>query len=110
MEGGGIDTSLGRDAVEAFTQHCVLSSDVILECLGSRWELHQPQLFQSDTLSKLYLMALAQSTKRPTKELESLLRGIFALPPSTEPQMPSGLRLPSFEFGHLFRDQGHSGR
>ncbi|XP_006938292.2 BTB/POZ domain-containing protein 16 isoform X3 [Felis catus] len=49
-------------------------ADVILECLGSRWELHQPQLFQSDTLSKLYLMALAQSTKRPTKELESLLR------------------------------------
>ncbi|GAB5578846.1 BTB/POZ domain-containing protein 16 isoform X3 [Prionailurus iriomotensis] len=49
-------------------------SDVILECLGSRWELHQPQLFQSETLSKLYLMALAQSTKRPTKELESLLQ------------------------------------
>ncbi|XP_042816929.1 BTB/POZ domain-containing protein 16 isoform X3 [Panthera tigris] len=49
-------------------------ADVILECLGSRWELHQPQLFQSETLSKLYLMALAQSTKRPTKELESLLR------------------------------------
>ncbi|XP_053765957.1 BTB/POZ domain-containing protein 16 isoform X1 [Panthera pardus] len=49
-------------------------ADVILECLGSRWELHQPQLFQSKTLSKLYLMALAQSTKRPTKELESLLR------------------------------------
>ncbi|XP_043453697.1 BTB/POZ domain-containing protein 16 isoform X1 [Prionailurus bengalensis] len=49
-------------------------ADVILECLGSRWELHQPQLFQSETLSKLYLMALAQSTKRPTKELESLLQ------------------------------------
>uniref|UniRef100_A0A673T2Z9 BTB/POZ domain-containing protein 16 n=1 Tax=Suricata suricatta TaxID=37032 RepID=A0A673T2Z9_SURSU len=48
--------------------------DVILECLGSRWELHQPQLFQSGTLSKLYLMALAQGTENPTKELENLLR------------------------------------
>ncbi|XP_039106409.1 BTB/POZ domain-containing protein 16 isoform X2 [Hyaena hyaena] len=49
-------------------------ADVILECLGSKWELHQPQLFQSETLSKLYLMALAQGTKSPTKELENLLR------------------------------------
>ncbi|XP_045883975.1 BTB/POZ domain-containing protein 16 isoform X2 [Meles meles] len=49
-------------------------ADVILTCLGSKWELHQPQLFQSETLAKLFLMALAQGTTSPTKELERLLR------------------------------------
>ncbi|XP_059253712.1 BTB/POZ domain-containing protein 16 [Mustela nigripes] len=49
-------------------------ADVILTCLGSKWQLHQPQLFQSETLAKLFLMALAQGTTSPTKELERLLR------------------------------------
>ncbi|KAM4851461.1 BTB/POZ domain-containing protein 16 [Thomomys bottae] len=38
-------------------------ADVLLECLGLRWELHQPQLFQSATLANLYLMALMHRTK-----------------------------------------------
>ncbi|XP_050658935.1 BTB/POZ domain-containing protein 16 isoform X3 [Macaca thibetana thibetana] len=49
-------------------------ADVILECLGFKWELHQPQLFQSETLAKLYLKALMQGTTYPLRELEELLR------------------------------------
>ncbi|XP_012636737.1 BTB/POZ domain-containing protein 16 isoform X1 [Microcebus murinus] len=49
-------------------------ADVILECLGFKWELHQPQFFQSETLTKLYLAALARDTVSPLKELEKLLR------------------------------------
>nr|XP_037865590.1 BTB/POZ domain-containing protein 16 isoform X3 [Chlorocebus sabaeus] len=49
-------------------------ADVILECLGFKWELHQPQLFQSETLAKLYLKALTQGTTYPLRELEELLR------------------------------------
>ncbi|XP_036754878.1 BTB/POZ domain-containing protein 16 isoform X1 [Manis pentadactyla] len=49
-------------------------ADVILECLGFRWELHQPQLFQSETLANLYLLALARGTTSPLKELEKILR------------------------------------
>ncbi|KAF5928100.1 hypothetical protein HPG69_015366 [Diceros bicornis minor] len=49
-------------------------ADVILECLGFKWELHQPQIFQSKTLTKLYLAALARDTTSPVKELEKLLR------------------------------------
>ncbi|ELW69717.1 BTB/POZ domain-containing protein 16 [Tupaia chinensis] len=48
--------------------------DVILECLGLKWELHQPQLFQSKTLANLYLVALGQSTTNPMMELNKLLR------------------------------------
>uniref|UniRef100_G1S549 BTB/POZ domain-containing protein 16 n=1 Tax=Nomascus leucogenys TaxID=61853 RepID=G1S549_NOMLE len=39
-----------------------------------KWELHQPQLFQSETLAKLYLKALTQGTTHPLRELEELLR------------------------------------
>ncbi|EPY72709.1 hypothetical protein CB1_098824007 [Camelus ferus] len=61
---------------------CVISTllhenaeaNVILECLGFTWELHQPQLFQSDTLAKLYVMALARDSANPEKELQKLLR------------------------------------
>ncbi|XP_008592968.1 PREDICTED: BTB/POZ domain-containing protein 16-like, partial [Galeopterus variegatus] len=49
-------------------------ADVILECLGHRWELHQPQLFQSKTLTKLYLAALTRGTTSPPRELEKPLR------------------------------------
>ncbi|XP_037353189.1 BTB/POZ domain-containing protein 16 isoform X2 [Talpa occidentalis] len=48
--------------------------DVILECLGLRWELHQPQIFQSETLAKLYLAALVRNTTNPITDLEKLLR------------------------------------
>ncbi|XP_062957682.1 BTB/POZ domain-containing protein 16 [Cynocephalus volans] len=48
-------------------------ADVILECLGYRWELHQPQLFQSKTLTKLYLVALTRGTTNPPRELEKPL-------------------------------------
>ncbi|XP_042636343.1 BTB/POZ domain-containing protein 16 [Orycteropus afer afer] len=49
-------------------------ADVILECLGFKWELHQPQLFQSGTLTKLYLRALSRGTMDPLTELEKLLK------------------------------------
>lgn len=90
--------------MKPLTHHRVLSIDVILTCLGSKWELHQPQLFQSETLAKLFLMALAQGTTSPTKELERLLRGIFLRVPSIGLQMPSGLRVPSLAYGHLSGD------
>ncbi|KAG8517373.1 BTB/POZ domain-containing protein 16, partial [Galemys pyrenaicus] len=48
--------------------------DVILECLGFQWELHQPQIFQSETLAKLYLAALVRTSTGPTKDMEKLLR------------------------------------
>ncbi|XP_044518544.1 BTB/POZ domain-containing protein 16 [Gracilinanus agilis] len=48
--------------------------DVTLECLGFKWELHQPQLFNSGTLTKLYIYALSQKTTDPLKDLEKLLR------------------------------------
>uniref|UniRef100_A0A8C4MDL4 BTBDG BTB/POZ domain-containing protein n=1 Tax=Equus asinus asinus TaxID=83772 RepID=A0A8C4MDL4_EQUAS len=72
--GEGVAGSPGRAVVELFAQHLFLSSDVILECLGFKWELHQPQLFQSKTLTKLYLGALARATTSPIKELEKLLQ------------------------------------
>ncbi|KAM9197431.1 BTB/POZ domain-containing protein 16 [Dugong dugon] len=49
-------------------------ADVILECLDYKWELHQPQLFQSKTLTRLYLVALSRSTTDPLRELDKLLR------------------------------------
>lgn len=51
---------------------------MILECLGFKWELHQPQLFQSETLTKLYLMALARGNLDPEQELKRLLQGTFS--------------------------------
>ncbi|XP_072828475.1 BTB/POZ domain-containing protein 16 isoform X3 [Vicugna pacos] len=62
-------------------------ADVILECLGFTWELHQPQLFQSDTLAKLYVMALARDSANPEKELQKLLRA--QLPRKTKEQHPA---------------------
>ncbi|XP_058909009.1 BTB/POZ domain-containing protein 16 [Kogia breviceps] len=59
---------------------------VILECLGFRWELHQPQLFQSETLTKLYMMALACDNANPEKELEKLLQA--QLPAKIREQRP----------------------
>ncbi|XP_055976306.1 BTB/POZ domain-containing protein 16 [Sorex fumeus] len=49
-------------------------SDVVLECLGSQWELGASQLVQSATLARLYLAALARSSADPTTELEKLLQ------------------------------------
>ncbi|XP_077875472.1 BTB/POZ domain-containing protein 16 [Ictidomys tridecemlineatus] len=42
-------------------------ADVTLECLGFKWELHQPQLFQSETLTKLYLAALGRGGSGPRR-------------------------------------------
>uniref|UniRef100_A0A2K6FS59 BTB/POZ domain-containing protein 16 n=1 Tax=Propithecus coquereli TaxID=379532 RepID=A0A2K6FS59_PROCO len=61
-------------------------ADVILECLGFKWELHQPQLFQSKTLTRLYVAALAQGTASPLKELEKLLQA--QLPGKTKERDP----------------------
>ncbi|XP_066096491.1 BTB/POZ domain-containing protein 16 [Saccopteryx bilineata] len=47
---------------------------VALECLGFRWELHLPQLFQSKTLTRLYLVALGGDTASPVQALEKLLQ------------------------------------
>lgn len=91
----------GRSAIELFAQWYFLSSVVILECLGSEWELHLPQLLQSGTLTKLYLVALGGGTTSPMKELEKLLQGTFSLAPSMELQIPSGLRDSSSAFGCL---------
>uniref|UniRef100_A0A8C8U455 BTB/POZ domain-containing protein 16 n=1 Tax=Peromyscus maniculatus bairdii TaxID=230844 RepID=A0A8C8U455_PERMB len=49
-------------------------ADVILECLGFKWELHHPQIFQSETLAKLYLTALMQNIKTPSRELNRILK------------------------------------
>lgn len=64
---------------------------VVLECLGLEWELHRPQLFQSETLTKLYLTALGGGVASPAKELEKLLRGTFPRAPSVEPRHPLAL-------------------
>ncbi|XP_063123904.1 BTB/POZ domain-containing protein 16 isoform X7 [Rattus norvegicus] len=49
-------------------------ADVILDCLGFKWELHHPQIFQSETLAKLYLTALIQNTKSSQRDLEKILK------------------------------------
>ncbi|ERE77382.1 BTB/POZ domain-containing protein 16 [Cricetulus griseus] len=49
-------------------------ADVILQCLGFKWELHHSQIFQSETLAKLYLTALKQNTKSQAKELHKILK------------------------------------
>ncbi|XP_057593348.1 BTB/POZ domain-containing protein 16 [Hippopotamus amphibius kiboko] len=61
-------------------------TDVILECLGFKWELHQPQLFQSETLTKLYLMALARGNTNSEKEPDKLLQA--QLPGKIKEQRP----------------------
>lgn len=106
---GEVNTSSSGGVIEAFAQRCFLSADVILECLGFRWELHQHQLFQSKTLANLYLLALARGTTSPLKELEKILRGTFSLAHSTEPPMAPGLRDHSLAFTYLFGEQSHSG-
>lgn len=68
----------GRGIVTPFAQSLSPSSDVILECLGFKWELHQPQLFQSETLAKLYLMGLARGNTNPEKESVKILQGRFS--------------------------------
>lgn len=78
------------------TQHHFLSSDVILECLGFKWELHHPQIFQSETLAKLYLTALMQNIKTPSRELNRILKGNLPGDLGLELQVPSGLE----EHGH----------
>nr|KAF6424538.1 BTB domain containing 16 [Molossus molossus] len=46
---------------------------VTLQCLGFAWELHLPQLFQSETLTRLYVTALDGRTADPGKGLDRLL-------------------------------------
>ncbi|XP_008825567.1 BTB/POZ domain-containing protein 16 [Nannospalax galili] len=50
-------------------------ADVTLECLGFKWELHHPQIFQSETLAKLYLTALMHNAKSPSRDLDKTLKG-----------------------------------
>lgn len=66
----------------------LLSSVVILECLGLQWELHLPQLFQSETLTKLYLAAQGEETSDPVMELEKLLQGTVSPAGGTQPGHP----------------------
>nr|XP_008268835.1 BTB/POZ domain-containing protein 16 isoform X1 [Oryctolagus cuniculus] len=62
-----------------FTENCKNKSiqsrepDVVLECMGSKWDLHRSQLSQSETLTKLYLAALAQGTGSSAKDVERIL-------------------------------------
>lgn len=67
----------GRGVATPFAQDLFPSSDVILECLGFKWELHQPQLFQSETLAKLYLMGLARGNANPEESVK-ILQGRFS--------------------------------
>ncbi|KAI4558053.1 hypothetical protein MJG53_021175, partial [Ovis ammon polii x Ovis aries] len=76
--GGRVTACSGRGVVTPFAQPLSPSSDVILECLGFKWELHQPQLFQSETLAKLYLMGLARGNANPEKESVKILQGRFS--------------------------------
>ncbi|CAK6435978.1 unnamed protein product [Pipistrellus nathusii] len=48
---------------------------VTLECLGFQWELHLPQLFQSQTLAKLYVSALSGPPAGRPGDLERVLTG-----------------------------------
>lgn len=70
---------------------------MILECLGFKWELHQPQLFQSETLAKLYLAALIQSTNRSLGEMNKTLQGNFPLDPG------AGVMKPQSGYGHSWQ-------
>ena len=76
----------GQGVATPFAQPLSPSSDVILECLGFKWELHQPQLFQSETLAKLYLMGLARGNANPGKEPMKILQGRFS--PRAAPKEP----------------------
>ncbi|XP_051001385.1 BTB/POZ domain-containing protein 16, partial [Acomys russatus] len=49
-------------------------ADVLLECLGFKWELHHPQIFQSETLARLYLASLIQNTKSLPRDLDKILK------------------------------------
>uniref|UniRef100_A0A4X2LFK5 BTB/POZ domain-containing protein 16 n=1 Tax=Vombatus ursinus TaxID=29139 RepID=A0A4X2LFK5_VOMUR len=75
---------IDRKVVECFAQNGFLPSDVTLDCMGFKWELHQPQLFHSGTLTKLYMFALSQKNTDPLKELEKFLR---AESPKEQPKM-----------------------
>lgn len=92
-----------REGADSLAQHCFPSSVVILECLGLKWELHLPQLFQSETLTTLYLSALGGGSASPAKELGTLLRGTFPRDPARGPRRPLVLAL-----GRLCGDRGHS--
>ncbi|KAK2099104.1 hypothetical protein P7K49_024555 [Saguinus oedipus] len=94
------DESLSGDVIDAFAQHYFLSSDVILECLGFKWELHQPQLFQSQTLAKLYLEALAQGSTSPLTELEKPLRVLTTSASSQQLSKSSPSALPATALGY----------
>uniref|UniRef100_A0A4X2LIG5 BTB/POZ domain-containing protein 16 n=1 Tax=Vombatus ursinus TaxID=29139 RepID=A0A4X2LIG5_VOMUR len=65
--------------------------NVTLDCMGFKWELHQPQLFHSGTLTKLYMFALSQKNTDPLKELEKFLRGILASDPRSRGLSPGNL-------------------
>lgn len=52
-----------------------------LECLGFQWELHLPQLFQSETLTKLYVSALSKAPTSHVRDLAQLLPGTFSPAP-----------------------------
>lgn len=94
----GETASPGSNVLE-LTKHHFLSSDVILECLGFKWELHHPQIFQSETLAKLYLTALIQNTKSPQRELDKILKGSLPGDLGRKPQIPLAFQEPSLTCG-----------
>lgn len=85
---GGGPAAPGTRAPEPPARRRLLSSVVILECLGLQWELHLPQLFQSETLTKLYLVAQGEETSDPVMELEKLLQGTVSPAGGTQPGHP----------------------
>lgn len=86
---GGGPAAPGTRAPEPPAWRRLLSSVVILECLGLQWELHLPQLFQSETLTKLYLAAQGEETSDPVMELEKLLQGTVSPAGGTQPGHPA---------------------
>lgn len=56
-----------------------------LECLGFQWELHLPQLFQSETLTKLYVAALSEAPASRVGHLARLLPGTVLPAPRAQP-------------------------
>ncbi|XP_048192186.1 BTB/POZ domain-containing protein 16 [Perognathus longimembris pacificus] len=74
-------------------------ADVILECLGFKWELHLPQLFQSATLARLYLMALMHRAKSTTETVGPRNFIESKNPLALGSQTPSGLKEPSLASG-----------
>uniref|UniRef100_A0A8C7IN99 BTB (POZ) domain containing 16 n=1 Tax=Oncorhynchus kisutch TaxID=8019 RepID=A0A8C7IN99_ONCKI len=69
-------TSTTTTKAKTCLAQCVvcLLSDVVLECLGSQWELHCPNLTKSGTLSNLYMSTRQQRARSLQDRAGALLK------------------------------------